>query len=176
MQRSPPVCRSLWERDGSDRLAIYHQRCSDPQQSRSPDGMEEREEIALLWMQGHSMREIRRRIGRPASTISRELRCSAAQGADPYADRVDIALLLRAVRKHVRCRWPRGQTMAGQSASLGVSISPASASWLNAADGFFSAAYSNRSLNSKAPFADTFWDAPAEMVNASAHFCTRHAD
>ena len=38
----------------------------------------EREEIALLKVQGHSIREISRRLGRSASTISRELRRNAA--------------------------------------------------------------------------------------------------
>ena len=38
----------------------------------------EREEIAPLRVQGHSMREIGRRLGRSASTISRELRRNAA--------------------------------------------------------------------------------------------------
>ena len=38
----------------------------------------EREEIALLTVQGHSMQEIGRRLGRSASTISRELRRNAA--------------------------------------------------------------------------------------------------
>src|SRR5918995_4044818 len=38
----------------------------------------EREEIALLRVQGHSMREIGRRLGRSASTVSRELRRNAA--------------------------------------------------------------------------------------------------
>ena len=38
----------------------------------------EREEIALLKVQGHSMQEIGRRLGRSASTISRELRRNAA--------------------------------------------------------------------------------------------------
>ena len=38
----------------------------------------EREEIALLRVQGHSMQEIGRRLGRTASTISRELRRNAA--------------------------------------------------------------------------------------------------
>ena len=38
----------------------------------------EREEIALLRAQGHSMREVARRLGRAASTISRELRRNAA--------------------------------------------------------------------------------------------------
>ena len=38
----------------------------------------EREEIALLKVQGHSIREIGRRISRSASTISRELRRNAA--------------------------------------------------------------------------------------------------
>lgn len=40
--------------------------------------LEEREEIALLLVQSHSMREIGRRLGRSASTISRELRRNAA--------------------------------------------------------------------------------------------------
>lgn len=38
----------------------------------------EREEIALLRAQGHGVREIARKIGRHASTISRELRRNAA--------------------------------------------------------------------------------------------------
>ncbi len=38
----------------------------------------EREEIALLWAQNHGVREIARRLGRSASTISRELRRNAA--------------------------------------------------------------------------------------------------
>ena len=38
----------------------------------------EREEIALLRVQGQSMQEIGRRLGRSASTISRELRRNAA--------------------------------------------------------------------------------------------------
>src|SRR5271170_1786411 len=38
----------------------------------------EREEIALLRVQGHSMQEVARRLGRVASTISRELRRNAA--------------------------------------------------------------------------------------------------
>jgi IS30 family transposase len=38
----------------------------------------EREEIALLRVQGYSMREVARRLGRTASTISRELRRNAA--------------------------------------------------------------------------------------------------
>src|SRR5712672_4393049 len=38
----------------------------------------EREEIALLRVQGCSMREVARRLGRTASTISRELRRNAA--------------------------------------------------------------------------------------------------
>ena len=38
----------------------------------------EREEIALLRVQGHGVREVARRLGRAASTISRELRRNAA--------------------------------------------------------------------------------------------------
>ena len=40
--------------------------------------LSEREEIALLRVQGNSMREIARQLGRAASTISRELRRNAA--------------------------------------------------------------------------------------------------
>jgi IS30 family transposase len=39
---------------------------------------EEREEIAILWAQGHGVREIARRVNRSPSTISRELRRNAA--------------------------------------------------------------------------------------------------
>src|SRR5258708_9212081 len=38
----------------------------------------EREEIALLRVQGYAMQEVARRLGRAASTISRELRRNAA--------------------------------------------------------------------------------------------------
>src|ERR1700678_2860386 len=41
----------------------------------------EREEIALLRVQGYSMQEVARRLGRVASTISRELRRNAAPEA-----------------------------------------------------------------------------------------------
>src|SRR4051812_15462505 len=50
--------------------------------SKPPSGryllFAEREEIALLWAQGHGVREIARRLERTASTISRELRRNAA--------------------------------------------------------------------------------------------------
>jgi IS30 family transposase len=46
--------------------------------SRRYLSLAEREEIALLQVQGHSMRGIGRRLGRSASTISRELRRNAA--------------------------------------------------------------------------------------------------
>ena len=48
---------------------------------RSVSSLSEREEVALLRVQGHSMQEIGRRIGRSASTISRELRRNAATAA-----------------------------------------------------------------------------------------------
>src|SRR5690348_16409901 len=40
--------------------------------------LSERDEIAIWWAQGLSMREIARRLGRSPSTISRELRRNAA--------------------------------------------------------------------------------------------------
>lgn len=53
----------------------------------------EREEIALFKVQGHSIQEIGRRLGRAASTISRELRRNAAT---------------RSGRVEYRRRLPRG--------------------------------------------------------------------
>src|SRR5271154_1646948 len=46
----------------------------------------EREEIALLRVQGYSMQEVARRLGRVASTISRELRRNAAHRRGGWAD------------------------------------------------------------------------------------------
>jgi IS30 family transposase len=51
----------------------------------------EREEIALLNAQGHSMREIGRRLGRAASTISRELDRNAATHGGGMAYRATTA-------------------------------------------------------------------------------------
>jgi IS30 family transposase len=53
--------------------------------------LEEREEIALLSVQSHSMREIGRRLGRSASTISRELRRNAATRGGGLAYRATTA-------------------------------------------------------------------------------------
>jgi IS30 family transposase len=51
----------------------------------------EREEIALLNLQGHSLQEIGRRLGRAASTISRELRRNAATHGGGFAYRATTA-------------------------------------------------------------------------------------
>jgi IS30 family transposase len=51
----------------------------------------EREEIALLNVQGHSLREIGRRLGRAASTISRELDRNAATHGGGFAYRATTA-------------------------------------------------------------------------------------
>src|SRR6516164_6868820 len=51
----------------------------------------EREEIALLIVQGHSLREIGRRLGRAASTISRELDRNAATHGGRMAYRATAA-------------------------------------------------------------------------------------
>jgi hypothetical protein len=59
--------------------------------SRRYLSLEEREEISLLLVQGHSMREIGRRLGRSASTISRELRRNAATRSGGLAYRATTA-------------------------------------------------------------------------------------
>ena len=51
----------------------------------------EREEIALLRVQGCSVREVARRLGRTASTISRELRRNAATRSGSLAYRATTA-------------------------------------------------------------------------------------
>jgi IS30 family transposase len=51
----------------------------------------EREEIALLRAQGHSMQEVARRLGRVASTVSRELRRNAATRSGGLAYRATTA-------------------------------------------------------------------------------------
>src|ERR1700742_4853523 len=51
----------------------------------------EREEIALLHVQGHALREIGRRLGRAASTISRELDRNAATHGGGMAYRATTA-------------------------------------------------------------------------------------
>lgn len=51
----------------------------------------EREEIALLRAQGHGVREVARRIGRAASTVSRELRRNAATRSGSFAYRATTA-------------------------------------------------------------------------------------
>ena len=51
----------------------------------------EREEIALLRVQGSSMQEVARRLGRAASTISRELRRNAATRSGGLAYRATTA-------------------------------------------------------------------------------------
>jgi Helix-turn-helix domain len=52
----------------------------------------EREEIALLWVQGHPMQEIGCRLGRSASTISRELRRSPGQSPSAAGASLFVAL------------------------------------------------------------------------------------
>jgi IS30 family transposase len=51
----------------------------------------EREEIALLLAQGHGVREIARRLGRAASTISRELRRNASTRSGTFVYRATTA-------------------------------------------------------------------------------------
>jgi IS30 family transposase len=55
----------------------------------------EREEIALLRVQGHTMQEVARRLGRSASTISRELRRNATSRGSGLAYRCDGSAMAR---------------------------------------------------------------------------------
>lgn len=73
---SQPV-GSRWFR-ASGRLAPSHLSRSSKPLSERYLSFAEREEIALLRLQGAGVREVARRLGRAASTISRELRRNAA--------------------------------------------------------------------------------------------------
>ena len=72
----------------------------------------EREEIALLLVQGHSLQEIGRRLGRSASTISREVRRNATtrSGALDYRATVAQWHADRAARR------PKATKLAGNAA------------------------------------------------------------
>lgn len=73
---SQPVGSKLFRKAGGMPPAIF--RSSAKALSGRYLSLVEREEIALLKVQGHSMHEIGRRLGRAASTVSRELRRNAA--------------------------------------------------------------------------------------------------
>lgn len=64
---------------------------SAPRPSRRYLSLEDREEIALLLTHGISLREIGRRLGRAASTISREVRRNAATRAGDFSYRATTA-------------------------------------------------------------------------------------
>jgi hypothetical protein len=73
---SQPVGSRLFRKAGGMPPAMF--RSSAKALSGRYLSLVEREEIALLKVQGHSMQEIGRRLGRAASTVSRELRRNAA--------------------------------------------------------------------------------------------------
>jgi transposase len=86
---SQPV-GARWFRQAGGRSPAMFRASANPL-SRRYLSLEEREEIALLLTQGHSMREIGRRLSRSASTISRELRCNAATRSGGLAYRATTA-------------------------------------------------------------------------------------
>ena len=69
----------------------------------------EREEIAVLWSQGHGVREIARRIGRAASTVSREMHRNASSGGGRWFYRASTAQW-HAERRAAR---PKASKLAG---------------------------------------------------------------
>ena len=78
---------------------------------RSVSLFAEREEIALLRVQGYSMQEVARRLGRVASTISRELWRNAATRSGGLEYRATTAgrwHAERAARRPKRAKLARG--------------------------------------------------------------------
>jgi IS30 family transposase len=73
----PPAVGTRWFRTAGGISPAMFGRSAKPLSGRYLS-FAEREEIALLLAQGYSMQEIARRLGRAASTISRELRRNAA--------------------------------------------------------------------------------------------------
>src|ERR1700727_969814 len=77
MLRSKPACRRRWFRKEGGMAPEMFGLSAKPLSGRYLS-FAEREEIALLRAQGHTKREVAHRLGRAASTISRELRRNAA--------------------------------------------------------------------------------------------------
>lgn len=73
---SQPV-GTRWFREAGGMAPSHLSRSSNPSSGRYLS-FAEREEIALLRAQGHGTRKVARRLGRAASTVSRELRRNAA--------------------------------------------------------------------------------------------------
>src|SRR5258705_2876549 len=104
----------------------------------------EREEIALLRIQGHSMQEIGRRLGRSASTISRELR--QRSHSQPWAgvSRDDRPVACRAISSppqtdqacNATLRTYVEERLAGiVVAPSGIPVTGPAVSWKNRRDG-----------------------------------------
>jgi IS30 family transposase len=100
----------------------------------------EREEIALLRVQGYSMQEVGRRLGRAASTISRELRRNAATRSGGLAYRATTAQwhAERAARRPKPARLARSAALpsyveerlaGGVIASSGAPVAGPAVSW-----------------------------------------------
>ena len=77
----------------------------------------EREEIALLRVQGYSMQEVARRLGRVASTISRELRRNAATRSGGLAYRATTAQwhAERAARRPKQAKLARDAALSARA-------------------------------------------------------------
>ena len=86
---SQPVGTRLFRQAGGMAPAMFRSSTKPP--SERYLAFAEREEIALLRVQGLSRREIGRRLGRSASTISRELRRNAATRSGGLEYRASIA-------------------------------------------------------------------------------------
>jgi len=91
----------------------------------------EREEIALLRVQGHAMQEIARRLGRAASTISRELRRNAATRSGGLEYRATTAQwhAERAARRPKQAKLARNAALRAyvEERLAGVVIAPSGA-------------------------------------------------
>lgn len=94
-----------WFRKGGGMAPSHLSRSSKPPSDRYLS-FAEREEIALLRVQGHGVRKVARRLGRAASAISRELRRNAATRGGNLDYRATTAQwhAERAARRHKRAK------------------------------------------------------------------------
>ena len=135
---SPPVGTRWFRHYGG--MPPSHLSLSAPVRSVRYLAFREREELALLHAQGHSVRAIARRLGRAPSTISRELRRNAATRSGDFvyrattaqwhADRAAMRPKVARLAAHTPLRAYVAERLAGMVvAATGVPLAGPQVTW-----------------------------------------------
>jgi IS30 family transposase len=126
----PPAVGTRWFRKAGGMPPAMFRPSAKPLSGRSLS-FAEREEIALLRVQGHAMQDIARRLGRAASTISRELRRNAATRSGGLEYRATTAQwhAERAARRPKQAKLARNAALRAyvEERLAGVVIAPSGA-------------------------------------------------